>query len=410
MPTGSLAPLFIEMTLFSGGTAVPLRSDQFFQSLEIEEVSGGSWIGTLVLFDREGDFLESLVIAAGLDRYLKLRFGRGDAFPTEPLEYEGGIVTYEPTFEPHGITLTIELVARPVLPSMADKKIRSFESGLLVSEMVEQIADDRGWEAFIEPTNEGVAEPFSSTGESDLQFISEQLRPQAVNAAGEGGYVFFFDEKNQMHFRTPDYLSPEVHAFTYARAIAGDVISFAPADVSLFGKLMGGGNTSFGGAGSLLGSSTQRTSSVVGGVGSGGSPVQSDSGAKADYGTGTHAYVDLATRDPAELARLAQARFDEFRRYEYQGVLQVHGTHRVRMTDYVQIDYVKSDGRLHYLSGRFQVFRRKHTVDTSEWVTEYEVLRSGIANVEGTVSVSSTQVNSPPASSGSTGFELEVET
>lgn len=410
MAESSLDPFFVEMTLYSGGVAIPLRADEFLQSLEIEEGTRGAWTGTVVLWDAEGDYLENLVIAAGLDRALKLRLGRGAAAPTEVLEYTGEVVTYQTQPDPNGVTLTLELVTSGVLRALVDKRPRSFDAGMLVSDMVQQIATDRQWDTVIEPTSEPVTQPFSSTGESDMQFINEQLRPQARNAAGEGGYLFFFDSENVMHFRTPDYLNPEVHNFTYARDLAGDVIGFAPSDVSLFGKLMGGGNASFGSAGSLLGGSTQVSASVVSGVSGAGSSVQSDGSAKVDYGEGVHAYVDFAARDAEELARLAQSRYDALRRYEYKATLTVQGTHRVRMSDHVDVEWVKRDGRLHYLSGRFQVFKRKHTVGEGAWETEYEVLRFGLRSLAGTVRVTATQVKTPASSSGSTGLDLEVET
>ena len=106
MPVGSDAPLAVDIALISGGQTFTLPSHQYFRSLSVELVSGGSWTATIELYDFQGDYLESLVIAAGLDRRIRFSFGRGDDFPGETLTFEGNITTYRPLFEANGVTLS----------------------------------------------------------------------------------------------------------------------------------------------------------------------------------------------------------------------------------------------------------------------------------------------------------------
>lgn len=413
MPIGSDAPLQIELALISGGQVIVIPSHEYFRSLQVELVAGGSWTGTLELFDPQGDFLENIVILAGTDRRLRVKFGRGEQYPEENLSLEGNITTYRPLFEPNGITLTVEVVSVGVVSAMVRRVPRSFAEGRLLSDVVTELAALNDWATSdalgrptIEPTPVPTGEPFTSTGESDLSFIQRVLVPQATNAAGQGNYLFYFDEANAIHFHTPDFLQSVEHTFVYARDMAGDVISFSPADVSLFGVLMGGGNTIFTGLSSLSGASAQAKSTTESGVENEGFPVVSDGSSRVDYGSDVHSYVNIDTRDPLELKRLAQSRFDKFREYAFKADLEIHGSHRVRVLDFVNIRYLKANplpgsNPEHYLSGRFRVYKIRHEI-TGDWRTTYETLRGGF-EAQGLTPVQATQTISPTVASSSGG-------
>jgi hypothetical protein len=387
------------LTLLSGGVATPIPANQFLQNIDLEFVTNGGWRGTVTLFDPQGDFLENLIIAAGLERDVTLAFGRGARVADDNREFVGRVAFYKPQFEPHGVTLQLDLVPRAIADAVLDRVLRGFPEGQRVSDLVEQIAVARGWlvRDSIEPTVDVVKEPFSSNGESDFHFINAILRPHARNASGEGGYLFFVGPDDVVHFHTPNYTNPVSHRFRFTRDGSGDVISFSPADTNIFASLMGGGNSVFGGLSSLDGASTSTTSSQTGGVDGQGSPVESDGGSRLDLGEGVHAYFDISTRDPEELKRLAQDRYDTFRRAAYQADLEVWGTHRVSPLDFVDVEYVKRDGRLHYLSGRFQVFKVAHSIDRGEWRTTYTCMRGSIQGVPGTQQVVASESHTPPA-------------
>lgn len=413
MPVGSDAPLHIDIALISAGQTVVLPSHLFFRSASIELVSGGSWTGTIELYDPQGDYLESLVIAAGLDRRIRFSFGRGENFPEENLTFTGNITTYRPLFEPNAVTITIEAVAIGVVGAMLKRKPKSFPEGRTISSMVTDLATLNGWSTVdsqgrntVETTATVMKEPFTSTGESDMRFIQEQLVKQATNGAGQGHYQFFFDESNTVHFHTPDFLEQVQHEFIYSRSMSGDVISFSPSDVSLFGVLMGGGNSIFTGLSSVKGAAAQTTSTTDGGVENEGFPVVSDATSRIDYGSDTHAYIDISTRDTDELKRLAQSRFDKFREYAYKADMEVHGTHRVRLLDFVNMRFLKANpapgsSPEHYLSGRFRVYKIKHEVGDT-WKTTYEMLRGGV-DKPGTKPVQATQQVNPQDAGDSVG-------
>lgn len=397
----------VELTLFSGGQVVDLPQQDYFQSVEIEEVGRGAWTGTLTLFDREGDELERLVIAAGTDRRIRIRISRSDNVE-DSATFEGSITEYTPTFEPHGVTWVAALVATPAFEQIDDKRIRNFASDQRISDMVRTIASDRGWDAFIEDTAEVVTEPFMSSGESDLAFIKNELLPQATNARGEH-FECYVDRSNAFHFHSLDFLDPSVHQFVYNRAIAGDVVSFSPSDTSLFARVLGGGNTVFTGLSSLGGERSQAEGNAVSGVDGQGVVVQSDGFARPTAREAVHAYVDIGTRDEAELLRRASATYDRLRQSTYSAELVVHGTARVLITDFVQVDYVKTNGQLHYLSGRFRAHKIRHSIGSSGWETTFELLRGGVQNLDGTDVMNAQQTNNPNLADGSQGFDVSGE-
>lgn len=409
MPVGSYAPLDVRVSLFTQAGEVQLRQTDFFQELELELVTTGSWTGTVTLFDQTADDLITIIVGSGLERRIDFSFGRGPRFPEETIEFTGWILKSIPNFEPHGLTLTLEVVSRSVPDDLLNRRPCYFEENLRVSEMVNRIANDRGWSSVIEATGAQIPEPFSSTGESDLKFIREQLLPQAVNEQGEGGYLFYFDEAGTLHFHTPDFEDPVTHAFVYARDSDGDVVSFTPEDSSVFSVLRGGGNTRFEGPSSIDGSQTKVTSAASTGVDSTGTTVDPSSEAVQDLGEGVHTFIDIPVRDFEELQRRAQVVFDTYSRHQFTGELQVHGTNRVRLADFVNVQYFNRVGELIFLSGDFRVFKITHSISTSEWSTSFQVVRKGLPAVQGTEQTQASKINNPPeASGGGSGVNLPV--
>lgn len=406
----SLSPFHAELALISGGVATPIRADQFLQSIELEFATVGGWRGTVTLFDPNGDFLENLVIAAGLQRDFTFSFGRGSRFPDENREFTARIISYRPQFAPDGVVLQLDLCPRAVVDAVLDRVLRGFPEGGKISDLVEQIAAARGWDIrdTIEPTVDVIKEPFASNGESDFNFINTLLRPQARNAGGEGGYLFFIDPGDVVHFHTPNYAKPVSHKFRFTRDGAGDVIAFSPTDASVFSAVLGGGNSIFGGLSSVEGAATETRSTQEDGVDGQGQSIESSGGARIDLGSGVHSYFDFSTRDPEELKRLAQDRYDTVRRVSFQADLEVWGTHRVNPLDYVDIEYVKRDGRLHYLSGRFQVFKIQHTVNNGEWRTSYVCARGTIPALSGTAAVSASTTHTPADAAEGSGSSFNV--
>lgn len=385
------------LDLISGGQVISLPWHEFMTEFEVDVVAGGAWTAKLKLFDDQSDRLEKLIIAAGVDRDINLRWGWSDRNNNFQREFFGSIMHYVPEIMPHGVVLNMEVTARSAFKQVLDKRIRSFKEGRLVSEMVQEIADDRGWETLIEPTVGNMEQPFNSKGESDFMFIRNMLQPHAVNSNGSD-FICYFDETDVFHFHAPTFVGGgrvlTQHDYRFAHDISGDVISFIPQDNQLFGVLFGGGNSLYSSPLSATGGQAEQQT-AQGSAGSG-APTVIDASAQASLGDGVHSYNNIVARDLAEVNRLAQARSSEYRRYAFKASLRVHGTHRARVGHYINVDYTKTDGTLHYLSGNFQVFKIRHQQGVGlGWTTEFELLREGIESLPGTTPLVATSTVNP---------------
>lgn len=390
---GSNAPFQVEIDFITGGRSIRIPSQNFFQALDVEAVSDGAWTGTLTLYDKDGEFLEDLLIGAGIDRYVRVRFNwQDDGLDRAPI-YQGLVAVPQHVFLPDGIILNLELTAQPVIEAVADRRPRAFREGLTISEMVRAIASDRGWAVTdyfgtptIEDTVDPMTEPFSAVGESDVAFIKNQLRKQAVNADGVGGYRFYFDPQGACHFHTDNFIRPRVKRYVYSRASDGEIIMFSPSETSYLAQIGGAGNAQFRSAASLPGSQVAKESSVESGLADGGQNVEATSTAVPDIGDGVSAILNITARDVEELERVANDRRTRMSQMHITAEMDVLGTHDVRVMDYVEVLYLKGNGRPHYLSGRYKITKHRHRVDNTGWRTTFSLSREGVLPQPGTVS------------------------
>jgi hypothetical protein len=398
------------MTMLSAGQSIELPFHEFLQELEVEIVSGGAWKAQIRLFDHEGDRLEKLIIAAGKDRDIDFQWGWDDPNQSFQRQFSGAVTQYLPEFMPHGVLLNLEVIARSAFQQVIDKKIRSFEEGLTISDIVRKIVEDRGWESVIEDSDGKSEQPFSTKGESDLNFITKTLLPHAVNANG-ADFIARFDESDIFHFHSPTYQGGgplTQHNYRYARDISGDVIAFIPKDTQLFGTLFGAGNSVYTSPNSNVGGQEEQQTEQGSGLAGVGAPAVEDASSQADFGEGIHSYNNITARDPLEVERLTRARYAKLRREAFNANLRVHGTHRARVHDYANVDYTKPDGTPHYLSGNFQIFKIKHVIGVGiGWTTEFEMFRQGTEQLPGTKPIAVSETITP---SGSSEGEVTIST
>lgn len=391
----SYKPLVHEIIFVVGDGAnarlFDIPSHEFLQSINVNLMSTGAWTGTIVLFDQDGDFIENLVLLAGRNRRVLFRWGWDDGRGLEsyPL-YEGAITFYTPAFTPEGVTLTLDLISSSVIEQVLNKKNGSFEEGLRCSDIVRRIADRNGWNHTdkrthrdtIETTEGPLEKALSQKNESDLKFIRDKVEKEAVNI-DKKAVRFFFDRDNVMHFHSDLFLIKQdtdhhfAATYKFARDNMGEVISFQPKDTSIFKVLLGGGNADFTAIDSISGVRTQISSTQTGGLPNSRIEVGQDAGFLSPLFGEKHAKVNLIARDPRELDRLASSRHSRLRSFAYEADLQVLGTHAVQVLDHIKVDYIKRDGRTHYLSGAFHVHSVGQTVDSSGWITDMSMMRSG---------------------------------
>jgi hypothetical protein len=392
--TDSLTGFVVEITVAGlNGAEVRLPAHHFLQSLNFEVSDKGAWTGSLTLFDPEFDAIDTLLFGAQLDRRVRVTIRRAEDVRASAITFFGWAVNLVPTFRSDGASVFLELVSQSAGPTVLDRRIRSFGSGLRVSDIVQSIALDREWatvdprsgRSSIEPTADRIEEPFSTSGESDLHFLATTLLPQAVNDQGESGYRAYFDFRDVFHFHTHHWLPPVEHEYVYVRSRNGEVIEFSCQDNQVFSALNGGGNTILNGTSSQLGTQTEVSALSAGGVEARGVAVPQTSAAKLTLGSGIHSYWQVRAHSQAELRRLSQARYDEFRRDQYRGQFRVIGTPLIDVHDNINFRFVKDDGREHFLSGKFKVTRIIHEIGEGEgWVTTAECFRSGVPILPGT--------------------------
>lgn len=381
---GSLRHIVMELEIDSGNRTFQIPAQEFVQSFEIESSTKSAYSGSITLFD-EGDTLENLFIVSGLNRRVRFRWNWSDLGLASAPMFVGSILRYTPTFMPQGIQFVLEIVPSSLLSALVDKRPRSFREGMLISDIVRQIADERGWPTTdvrgnptIESTGLSIDQPFSMTDESDVAFINNQLRKQAVNEAGVGGYNFFFDTFGAVHFHTKSFLPSKLRRYLFGRDSGGEVISFTPTDTSVLAMTAGGGNAVFRGQSSLNAAPVAKDATATGGLEDQPEVVEESATAVPDYGNTIHAAINVMTRDAGELERLAKDRRERARDLYFMAELQVVGTHDVELFDYVQIDYIRRNGQPHYMSGRFRTTKMQHSYSSGGWITTYGASRDGL--------------------------------
>jgi hypothetical protein len=385
---GSLRHLVMELEIESGSRTFRIPAQEFVQEFEVESSTKSAYSGSITLFD-EGDTLENLFLASGLNRKVKFRWNWSDlGLASAPL-FVGSILRYTPTFMPQGIQFVLEIVPTSLLDAAVDKRVRSFPAGTLVSDIVLQIADERGWSTVdargnptVEPTGLSIDQPFSTTDESDVRFINEQLRPQAVNAAGVGGYRFFFDTFGAVHFHTKTFLTPRLRSYVFGRDSAGEVLSFTPTDTSALAMLAGGGNAVFRGQSSLNGAPVAKDAGATTGLEDQPDLVEESATASPDFGNTTHSSINVMTRDVGELERMAKDARERARDFYFMSELQVMGTHDVELFDYIGVTYFRRNGQPHYMSGRFRTLKIQHSYSAGGWITTFGGARDGLRPTE----------------------------
>ena len=391
----SYKPLFHEIIFVVGqgrnARFVDIPSHEFLQSINVNLITTGAWTGQIVLFDQDGDFIENLVLLAGRDRRILFRWGWDDGRGLEsyPL-YQGAITFYTPAFTPEGVTLTLDLISSSVIEQVLDRKTRSFGEGRRCSDIVREIADQNNWvhvdkrtkRDTIETTEGPLEKSLAQKDESDLKFIRDKVEKEAVNL-DKKAVRFFFDRDNVLHFHSDLFLIKQDNdhhfaaTYKFARDAMGEVLSFQPKDTAIFKALLGGANADYIAIDSIGGTKLLIKSTQTKGLPNSRNEVGQDASFQTPLFGTKQAKINLIARDARELDRLAASQHSRLRSFAYEADLQVLGTHAVQALDHIKVDYIKRDGRSHYLSGAFHVHGVTHSVDSSGWVTDMSMMRSG---------------------------------
>lgn len=399
-PGDSLANLVIDMAVIVGDRVVDIPAAQYLQSIQFELSTNGAWVGTVGLFDANDTGLEDLFMAAALQRKLVVRFGWDDTGGVAALpQWVAGIMKFEPSFTAQGVGLTLHVLPDVTLRESLDRRMRSWPAGTDVDEVFLSIARDRAWlttgkdgRTTVQKSTTKLPETVQS-GETDLAFVNKYVAPYARDDQGRGGFRCYLDSDNAVHFHNTYFTTPEIAArYRFARSAMGDVVEFSPSDTSQMAAMMGAGNTQYEGIDSLGGVRVEVSANSRDGVPGVPTTVVRDATHTADLGAGLHSRRSLSERDPDLFAAAVATKYEEMRRVSYTAVLRVRGTHAVRPMDFVDVEYIRPDNRRHYLSGLFQVHSLRHSLDSSGWLTEFSLFRTGTPEADGQARVAADQV------------------
>ena len=392
---GSLRHLVMELEIESGNRTFQIPAQEFVQEFEIESSTKSAYSGSITLFDT-GDTLENLFLTAGLDRKVRFRWNWAELGLAVAPQFVGSILRYTPTFMPQGIQFVLEIIPTSLLNAVVNvpKPPRSFPAGTRISDIVRDLADKNGWPTTdirgnqtIEDTGTSIDQPFNGTDQSDVRFIGQQLREQAVNAAGVSGYDFCFDTFGAVHFHTKTFLPPRLRSYIFGRDTAGEVLSFTPTDTSVLALLAGGGNSVFRGSSSRDATAVAKDATAESGLEDQPDVVEESATAVVDFGAEANASFNIMTRDAGELDRLSKDVRERARDLHFMAELQVMGTHDVELFDYVGVEYIRRNGQPHYMGGRFRTRKVQHTYSSSGWITSFGLSRDGLKpQQEGTTS------------------------
>jgi len=424
----SYAPLLIEVALIDkDGKQTLIPTYSFLQSLSIEQVGRGAWTGTLDLFDKGdimpgqvGTLLETLVVTPGGPNGQTFRFRWNWDNRELPLNdaptYYGMPTTVEPEFTAEGVALKIDLAAR----QWGSRALRAFPfkdqrwKDKTASEIFTEIAAQMKWVNPVIEVSKGKLEAVSvPEKQTTFAFIQQTLVGRAVNEDGER-FMSFIDKAGVAHFHTRNYgkvqgedrappkdgaVDPALRAerlpqkkikivvaaeYMFARGVMGEVISFTPTDFSYFTAFAGGVDAVGESVNSKDGEPVAhkaRADEGIDGVAVGvvcdtekyTPDVRDDTGGAEEM-----AYLPIGGRDTTESAQRMRAAYDWLRLQKYEAALEVKGTHRVDMLDYINVFYKTGDGEDHYLTGCYQVLKVVHGLGSSGWTTTFNLVRQGL--------------------------------
>lgn len=178
----------------------------------------------LVLWDEEWDTVENLILLGNEE--VEYEFGWVEG--PQSNRFQAQVFRYDPEFLPTGARLTVEGTDWSMVSNQQVKN-RAFED-MLISEVIEQIAGENGWDAVVEPTATTTRQTWLQTNLSDPKFIESVLLREAINEKLQGDYRFFFRGGRELHFHTGTYQSGGriYRKYIFARERTGQMLAFKP--------------------------------------------------------------------------------------------------------------------------------------------------------------------------------------
>lgn len=395
-----------------GSPLIQIPAYDMLQSLFIQRDTSGSWIGTLVLFDRTDKILCGSSAPMPTSKFtIKWAWDNVKDSINKTVPYVGNVSYIEPTFQVQGTTLTIHLWGTFASQNASDPNSgpKSFNN-IKWSDVIRQIAAAQKWNITAIEDTQNFCDAVPVGNQSYEDFIKRMCCTHATNGLTVEQYLFYFDSNNPeggggLHFHTGSYLArkglknttgqPRFAGFKTARDYVyyadgvGEVEDFSPTDNSYFQVVFrAAGDTTYDSVSRYDGDHIQQKTTqkagatdITTGV-AGAPPTTSDARNTtliANPQNRPTNKIGFIGRSKEELNAGKICYTDWCRMLAYTADLKVKGTHAVNPQDYVGVRYYTQLGVPHFLSGDFRVLQMIHTIDGSGWKTKMNLLRNARA-------------------------------
>jgi hypothetical protein len=393
MPDGYSA-IISEIAIVLDGVTHPVVTQDYLTEINMQLSNKGAWTATLRLFDATSQTIEDLLTSKTTTGPALVKFRWGwdstngiDAIPW----FIAQVTNYELDFQTNGTMLDIHLVANGALNTVTNRLIRSWPAGTPINVMFTELARDNAWitiaDSIVNPQFVQYAantlQETSTVGESDIAFVVDTLCSYALDNKGRGGFRFFFDRDNNVHFHNNYFNAPIVSdTYTVSRDPNGRVISFKPDMSVLSAALLGMGNNVFQGFSSKDGTRLEVISSYQTGPPNSNTAINSDSLYNQPIGNGkstdVHSRINFVEREPDEFAARISNQYETLRMMAINASLIARGSHRINPMDRLLVTVLRPDGSQHYTSGVYFVLVVTHIFSHSNgWTTEFQLCREG---------------------------------
>ena len=225
-----LAPAFVISIVPKGSKDIPVT--QRIDSFEFTDSEDQLDYLKVVVADNAMELIDSPDIQEDKQTLVRFKWGYPGWMTTERTALISGL---EPSFPNNGpITLTIEAFDEATkLTQEVVQKIWEREEMYTESDIVQEIAKNRGMESKVEPTK-NKERRWTQCSLTDFEFIQELTKSaKAANPAKMGAYKFYV-ENNVVHFHPSNMDTPPIATYTYytdGRSLskqAGKMLSFRP--------------------------------------------------------------------------------------------------------------------------------------------------------------------------------------
>lgn len=345
--------------------------------------SGGSML-QIQIFDETWDTAEALLRVA---KGTPIKFQYGYTSGVRSPMYTMNLIGAQPRLAIDGVEITIEAISSFV--DDADAVRSETYRGMDIHEVVQAIADRRGWQTDLDPCDPVFDHhdlesslpskvQWQQQSMRDMQFIAEILVPKATRRTDHmAGYTATFDDATgTLHFHPPRLEQPEVKTYIFMRDPMSEVQSFTPDIPANLWLQAGAGSV---GAPHIdlttgeyrdlhVSDSTTPDKTILGGT-----YTITDTPAPEQYSAATHSPAPNAGQ-----ARMAAAdRYFGMWLGCIGGTMVVQGEPQRRPYEIIRIIVTTRDGRLHQTSGLYLIRDITDGISGGRFSSTFTLQRSG---------------------------------